>query len=97
METAAQLLDGVARAVKADETGNDALARTLVARYAAQDALGDATRLAVELLGGMSFIGSSETAVYAAASHGLSFHPPSRTAFTGPFLDHITGEPLRLA
>jgi alkylation response protein AidB-like acyl-CoA dehydrogenase len=97
LETAALLLDGTARAVMDGEVGNDALARTLVARYAAQDALGDAARRAVELLGGMAFIGSSDIAYLAAASHGLSFHPPSRTSFTGPFLDHVAGAPLRLS
>ncbi|MFF4652777.1 acyl-CoA dehydrogenase family protein [Streptomyces sp. NPDC001380] len=97
LETAAQLLDGVARAVMDGEVGNEALARTLIARYAAQEALGDAARLALELLGGTAFIGSSDIAYLAAASHGLSFHPPSRTAFTGPLLDHVAGAPLRLS
>ena len=43
-----ELLEGVARMVADGETANDALGKTLVARYAVQDALGDAA--AVEVL-----------------------------------------------
>ncbi|WP_406002936.1 acyl-CoA dehydrogenase family protein [Streptomyces sp. NBC_00829] len=97
LETAAQLLEGIARMLTAGDTDNEALARTLVARYGAQDALGDATNQAVELLGGTAFMSSSDIACLAAASHGISFHPPSRTSFTGPYLEHVAGRPLRLA
>jgi hypothetical protein len=68
-----------------------------VARYAVQDALGETVNRAVELLGGMAFITSSDVAYLAAVSHGLTFHPPSRTSFQGPFLEHVAGKPLRLA
>ncbi|HET6357792.1 acyl-CoA dehydrogenase family protein [Streptomyces sp.] len=96
LETAAQLLEGVARRVRDAETGNDNLAQALVARYAAQDALGDARDQAVELLGGTAFMSASDVAVIAAASHGIGFHPPSRTSFTAPYLEHVAGRPLRL-
>ncbi|MFF3399023.1 acyl-CoA dehydrogenase family protein [Streptomyces sp. NPDC002659] len=96
LETAAQLLEGVARRVRDAETGNDNLAQALVARYAAQDALGDARDQAVELLGGTAFMSASDVAVIAAASHGIGFHPPSRTTFTAPYLEHVAGRPLRL-
>ncbi|MEV8394266.1 MULTISPECIES: acyl-CoA dehydrogenase family protein [unclassified Streptomyces] len=96
LETAALLLEGTARMIRDGETGNAALARTLVARYAAQDALGDALNQAVELLGGTAFMSSSDVAYLAGAAHGLSFHPPSRSSFTGPYLDHVAGHPLRL-
>lgn len=96
-ESAGLLLEGVARMLGDGERGNEALAKTLVARYAAQDALGVAVRRAVEVLGGMAFIGSSDVAYLAAVSHGLAFHPPSRASFAAPFLDHVDGRPLRLA
>ncbi|KRV46510.1 oxidoreductase [Wenjunlia vitaminophila] len=96
LETAQLLLEGTARMIRDGEADNAGLAKSLVARYAAQDALGDARNRAVELLGGMAFIGSDEVSYLAAASHGLSFHPPSRDSFTGPFLDHVAGRPLRL-
>jgi alkylation response protein AidB-like acyl-CoA dehydrogenase len=60
LETATLLLDGAARALMAGDTGNDALAGELMARFGAQDAIGDAARRAVELLGGMAFIGSND-------------------------------------
>jgi alkylation response protein AidB-like acyl-CoA dehydrogenase len=97
VETAAVLLDGVARMVMDGAVDNEALARTLVSRYAAQDALGAAVRQAVELLGGMAYVRSAEVAYLAAASHGLSFHPPSRSSITGPLLEHYRGSPLRIA
>ncbi|KFG71624.1 acyl-CoA dehydrogenase family protein [Streptomyces mutabilis] len=97
LESAALLLEGVARMITDGETGNTALAKSLVARYGAQDAIGDAVRQAVELLGGMAFIGSGDVAYLAAASNGLSFHPPSRSAFAEPFIEHVGGKPLRLA
>ncbi|GAA3486013.1 acyl-CoA dehydrogenase family protein [Streptomyces cremeus] len=97
LEAAAQLLEGVARRVRDGERGNEHLAQALVARYAAQDALAAARDQAVELLGGTAYMSASDVAIVAAASHGLGFHPPSRSAFTGPYLAHVAGEPLRLA
>ncbi|MFJ7997460.1 acyl-CoA dehydrogenase family protein [Streptomyces sp. NPDC096310] len=96
LETAALLLEGTARMIRDGETGNAGLASTLVARYAAQDALGDALNQTVELLGGTAFMSSSDVSYLAGAAHGLSFHPPSRASFTTPYLDHVAGQPLRL-
>ncbi|WP_416971091.1 acyl-CoA dehydrogenase family protein [Streptomyces sp. 4F14] len=97
LESAHLLLEGVARMVMDGERGNEALAKTLVARYAVQDALGACVNAAVETLGGMAFISSSDVAYLAAVAHGLTFHPPSRASFRAPFLAHVAGEPLRLA
>ena len=96
LESASLLLEGMARMVRDRETGNEALSKSLIARYAAQDALTQSVSRAVELLGGMAFIGSADVSYLAAASHGLSFHPPSRSSFTLPFLDHVAGGPLRI-
>ncbi|MEV7089662.1 acyl-CoA dehydrogenase family protein [Streptomyces sp. NPDC093085] len=96
LETAALLLEGTARMIRDGDTGNTGLANALVGRYAAQDALGDALNQAVELLGGTAFMSSSDISYLAGAAHGLSFHPPSRAAFTRPYLDHVAGAPLRL-
>lgn len=96
LETANLLLEGTARMIMDGETSNDGLAKALLARYGAQDALADAVHRAVEALGGMAFITSSEVAYLTAASQGLSFHPPSRASFSGPLLEHAAGRPLRL-
>ncbi|MFD6289670.1 acyl-CoA dehydrogenase [Streptomyces sp. NPDC060205] len=97
LETANLLLEGVARMLRDGESDDEALGRALVARFAAQDALGGAVRRAVEMLGGTAFIASSEVAYLAAVSHGLGFHPPSRASFAAPYLEHVAGSPLRLA
>ncbi|WP_306317503.1 MULTISPECIES: acyl-CoA dehydrogenase family protein [unclassified Streptomyces] len=96
LESAMLLLEGTARMIMDGETGNSALGKALLARYGCQDALGESVRMAVEALGGMAFIESSDVAYLAAASHGLSFHPPSRASFVGPFLEHVAGRPLRI-
>jgi alkylation response protein AidB-like acyl-CoA dehydrogenase len=97
LETAALLLEGIGRMIMDDEMSNDALAKTLIARYAAQDAIGDATRAAVEMLGGMAFVRSSDVAYLAAVTNGLSFHPPSRSSVAEPLVDYFGGRALRLA
>ncbi|MEU2506620.1 acyl-CoA dehydrogenase family protein [Streptomyces sp. NPDC007863] len=97
LESASLLLEGIARMIAAGENDNTALGKALVARYGAQDAIADAVRQAVELLGGMAFISSGDIGYLAAASNGLSFHPPSRSSFAAPFVDHVAGQPLRLA
>jgi alkylation response protein AidB-like acyl-CoA dehydrogenase len=91
LETATLLLEGAARAVMAGETDNDALATVLLSRYGAQDAIGDAVRQAVELLGGMAFIGGNEVAYLSAACQCLAFHPPSRGSLAEPLVEYLDG------
>ncbi|MEV5767298.1 hypothetical protein AB0L34_22420 [Micromonospora sp. NPDC052213] len=91
LETATQLLEGAARAMQDGETDNDALARVLMARYGTQDAITDAARQAVEMLGGMSFIRSPEVAYLVAACQCVAFHPPSRASVAAPLVDYLDG------
>ncbi|MFI9626382.1 acyl-CoA dehydrogenase family protein [Streptomyces sp. NPDC052042] len=95
IETATQLLEGIARQLMADEDDNAALARTLVARYAAQEAIVDSARRAVEALGGMAYIGSTDVAYLAAACHCVNFHPPSRSSTEAALADSFRGDVLR--
>ncbi|MBI1758707.1 MAG: acyl-CoA/acyl-ACP dehydrogenase [Actinobacteria bacterium] len=97
LETAALLLEGVARMLMDGEVDDGALARALMARYGAQDAITDAVRQAVELLGGMAFIGSADVAYLAAACHCLGFHPPSRSSAAQPLADFLGGHVLRIS
>lgn len=98
LETATLLVEGAARAVMAGETGNDGLANVLMSRYGAQDAIGDATRQAAELLGGMAFIGSNDLAYLVAACQCLAYHPPSRTSVAPSLVDYLDGTgPLLMA
>lgn len=91
LETATQLIEGSARALMAGETDSGALARVLMARYGAQDALTDAAHRAVELLGGMSFIGSPDVAYLIAACQCVAFHPPSRGSVATSLVEYAAG------
>lgn len=94
IEAAAALTEGLARRVMDGETDNDTLATALVTRYAVQDTLAGTVAQAVELLGGMAYLGSSDVAYLAAASHAIAFHPPSRTSTAGGLLDYYNGYPI---
>jgi alkylation response protein AidB-like acyl-CoA dehydrogenase len=72
------------------------LGTALLCRYAAQDAIARATALAVEQLGGMAFIGSSDVGYLSAAAHALAFHPPARATAAEPLLAALGGAPLRI-
>lgn len=94
---AVALVEGAARALQDGVDGNEAVAAVLTARYAAQDLLTGAVAAAVELLGGMAFIGSPDIAYLAAAVHALAFHPPSRGSVAAELADYFAGGPLHLS
>ncbi|HEY3608757.1 MAG TPA: acyl-CoA dehydrogenase family protein [Pseudonocardiaceae bacterium] len=97
IEAAVGLLEGVARATDAGLSGDEGVAAVLVARYTVQKILAETTDLAVELLGGMAFIRSSDVDYLSSAVRALAFHPPSRGAAAEPLLDYFAGGPLRLS
>jgi alkylation response protein AidB-like acyl-CoA dehydrogenase len=91
---AAELTEALARRVMDGDVGNDALAATLAARFTVQDLVAATVGQAVELLGGMAYVSSSDVGYLAAASHAIAFHPPSRTSMIDGFLAYCAGEPL---
>jgi alkylation response protein AidB-like acyl-CoA dehydrogenase len=97
LEAAVALTEGTARAVDGGLTGDEGVAAVLVTRFAAQKALAAATDLAVELLGGIAFIGSAEIAYLSSAVRPLAFHPPSRTSTAEALVDYFAGGPLLLS
>jgi alkylation response protein AidB-like acyl-CoA dehydrogenase len=97
MEAALALLEGVARGIGPEPGDEASVARVLVARYAAQNALPEIASKALELLGGLDFIKSSANAQAAAAVRALAFHPPARGAAAEPLLRYFDGAPLELA
>jgi alkylation response protein AidB-like acyl-CoA dehydrogenase len=97
VEGAALLLEGLAREQAAGEQGNEAFARCLIGRYAAQDALGRAASLCVELLGGVAFIKSPQVAYLLAASHAIALHPPNRTSMTSALAAYTQGQAVNVA
>jgi alkylation response protein AidB-like acyl-CoA dehydrogenase len=94
IESAAALVEGLARRIMDGETDNDTLATALVTRIAVQDAVSATVNQAVELLGGIAYLGSSDIAYLAAASHAIAFHPPSRTSVASGLLDYYAGYPM---
>ncbi|WP_046468794.1 acyl-CoA dehydrogenase family protein [Allosalinactinospora lopnorensis] len=96
LDTAMFAIERVALDVDAGRHGNEELAMALSARYGAQQIIGRATSLAVEALGGMSFISQPDVACLAATTHAAAFHPPSRSSLADAFGDYFLGGPLRL-
>jgi alkylation response protein AidB-like acyl-CoA dehydrogenase len=97
IEAAAGLTESVARRVMDDDVDNDGLAAALVARFAVQDLIVATVGAAVELLGGMAYVSSSDVGYLAAASHAMAFHPPSRTSMVDGLIDYYAGQPLIVA
>lgn len=96
VEGAMAALEGMARGMSAGECGNHELGRIVLVRYAVQDAIDRAACLAVELLGGNAFFGSSDVSYLFAATRGLSLHPPPRAATCKRLNEYIAGGPFVL-
>lgn len=96
LETAAQLLRGVALLLEQGRTDNDALAQVIVARYGAEDAIIDVAQQAVAALGGMSYLTCPDIAYLLAACQCARFHPPSRLSGYDAVVDNLSGEVFRI-
>jgi alkylation response protein AidB-like acyl-CoA dehydrogenase len=96
VEAAMAALEGIARGMDAGERGNSEFGRMLLVRYAVQSAIDRAACLAVELLGGNAFIGSSEVSYLFAATRGLSLHPPARPVTAKRLDEYLAGSLLIL-
>jgi alkylation response protein AidB-like acyl-CoA dehydrogenase len=96
VEAVALMLEGLAAEAAHGPIGDDVLARALVCRYAAQDAISRVSELCVEALGGMAFVSSGDIAYLNSACRALAFHPPSRARMAEPLAAYFTGDPLRI-
>lgn len=96
LEAAMASLEAVARELASEGPTEDVLARALLLRYAAQDAVRTAASEAAELLGGMAFVGTPDTAYLLAAAQALPYHPPSRLSMAESLSTYLAGGPLRL-
>ncbi|MFI8321680.1 acyl-CoA dehydrogenase [Streptomyces sp. NPDC085529] len=97
VESVALALEGLAADVATSGVTQDTLSRSLICRYAAQDAINRVLSLCVEALGGMAFIGSGDIAYLNSACRALAFHPPSRTRMAAPLAEYFSGRaPLRI-
>jgi alkylation response protein AidB-like acyl-CoA dehydrogenase len=88
--------ENIARQMAGDPGGERLLTDALLVRYAAQDAIAAVAPRAVELLGGLDFMGSDEVGYLAAAVNGLGLHPPARARMAGPLMDYFAGRPLAI-
>lgn len=96
LESATLLLESIAQLLESGVSDNSALARTLIARYAAQDAVAEVATRAVEALGGIAFIRSPEVAYLASATRCLAFHPPGRSSTADTLAESLAGGVFRL-
>ncbi|WP_327067873.1 acyl-CoA/acyl-ACP dehydrogenase [Kitasatospora sp. NBC_01250] len=96
LEAVLTLLESAARGI-GPFPDDDAVARSLVARYSVQRMLPRIAARALELLGGLDFIRSNDHTAAAAAVQALAFHPPARAAASDPLLRYFRGEALVLA
>ncbi|GGS24153.1 MULTISPECIES: acyl-CoA dehydrogenase family protein [Actinokineospora] len=96
VESAYALLEGAARAVLDGVDGEEAVANALIARYGAQQLIAESTATALELLGGLDFITSADSARLASGVRPLAFHPPSRASVAESLIAYLGGEPLVL-
>ncbi|MFI7317097.1 acyl-CoA dehydrogenase [Streptomyces venezuelae] len=97
IDSAASLVDGVARRIMDDDLGNDCAAASLFTRYSVQSILTRTVGQAVEMLGGMAFITSPKVAYLASAAQAVVFHPPSRMSMSAAVVDYFAGKPLFFA
>ena len=96
LENTMAALEGLAlQAVEGEQ--EELVARALFVRHAAQAAIERATNRAVELLGGLAFIGDPDVTYLLGASKALAFHPPSRPAADAALDRHLRGEALGLS
>ena len=91
LETSASAIEALAHNLEADGPREELLVRSLLARYSTQGAIARATAKAVEMLGGMAFIGSAEVAYLHAAAQCLAFHPPARSRAAGSIAKFVAG------
>jgi alkylation response protein AidB-like acyl-CoA dehydrogenase len=94
LEAAFAAVEGLARETATTTAGPRLLARSLAVRYAAQDAINRAAASAVEQLGGVAFIRSSEVGYLAGATRALGLHPPGRLRTTDALQAAYIGKPL---
>jgi alkylation response protein AidB-like acyl-CoA dehydrogenase len=97
LEAAMGCVEGVARGMRLGLWGEPAFGEALICRYAVQDAIGRAVRRAVEALGGMAYIASSDVPYLASCTAALAFHPPSRARMSDALCEFFDGKPLRIA
>jgi alkylation response protein AidB-like acyl-CoA dehydrogenase len=93
-EAGAAALESAARVAEDNDKRGQALCRSLLIRYAVQDAITRVVSSATQALGGIAFLSSPEVAYLGAAARALAFHPPSRRRNAPSLVDAALGRPF---
>ncbi|ONI92995.1 hypothetical protein ALI22I_00750 [Saccharothrix sp. ALI-22-I] len=96
VEGAVLALERVADQVDAGGQVSALFGTSLLARFAAQQAVVRASSLAVEALGGGAFIGSPDVSYLHSAAACLPFHPPALAASEDTLVGFLRGAPVDL-
>lgn len=90
LETAMAAVESIARLLDEGPLPADAFARSLLVRYGVQGAIARSTSLALDLLGGISYIKDPEVTYLHTAAQALAVHPPSRPKTAASLASHMT-------
>lgn len=97
LEAAMIVLEAAGTDAFPDAAGRqEALARALVARFAAQDTIARVVPRTLEALGGVAWMTAPEIAYLANCAAALTFHPPTRHRAAEPLCDYFAGGVLRV-
>ncbi|MGC5255880.1 acyl-CoA dehydrogenase family protein [Gordonia sp. DT218] len=97
IENGMAAVESIARSLDEGERGQDISVRLLLCRIAIRDALVRASSAAIESLGGIAFIKSSDIGYLAAAVHAFAFHPPSRRSVSESLAKYHAGHEFAFA
>jgi alkylation response protein AidB-like acyl-CoA dehydrogenase len=92
LECAAAAIEARAHALASEEISPALLWRAQLVRYATQGAIERASARAVELLGGLASIQSSDIGYLFSCAHALAFHPPARGSSLGPINAYVSAQ-----
>jgi len=96
-ETHRMALQYLAIQMDSDDRSDSLLAKTLNVRYNVQKAIVEMTSTCFELLGGLSFVQSTEAQNIMIASRALCFHPPGKSLMEENIVSQAQGNEFSLA
>ncbi|MGW0065306.1 hypothetical protein ACWDTT_36025 [Streptosporangium sandarakinum] len=96
-EGAMSAAESVARRIDDGSPDESTLAESLYVRYCVQDTLARVVPRAVQLLGDLDSMASTEVGHLAACANGLELHPPARDRMTAPLAAYLGDGPLTIA
>lgn len=96
-DTHRMALQYLAIQMEKDDRSDNLLAKALNVRYNVQKSIAQMTSTCFELLGGLSFVQSTEAQNIMIASRALCFHPPAKTLMEDNIVKQAQGEKFSLS